>query len=140
MSATNVDINTLLSDLGRPTRRGVRKCPQCGSYISDSLHELITSISIFRYSIRSSLFGLHSYSKSFNAICIKTFPIFCLRSWISKSILGTINGTRGISCKNGVCTHVFKELPPERRRLHLVPFPWSQNLWSIRIIDGPCNV
>lgn len=51
----------LLSDLGKATRRGVRRCPQCG----------------------------------------------------------TINGTRGLSCKNSLCDMVFKEIIEKPRRVNL---------------------
>ena len=29
---------------------------------------------------------------------------------------GTLNGTRGVSCKNGACNYVFKEVVVERRK------------------------
>ena len=48
-------------DLGKATKRGVRKCPQCG----------------------------------------------------------TINGTRGLSCKNSLCDMVFKESLEKPRRVNL---------------------
>ena len=51
----------LFADLGKATRRGIRKCPQCG----------------------------------------------------------TINGTRGMSCKNSLCDMVFKESLDKPRRVNL---------------------
>ena len=51
----------ILGDLGKATKRGIRKCPQCG----------------------------------------------------------TLNGTRGLSCKNSLCDMVFKEIIEKPRRLNL---------------------
>ena len=31
--STNVGIEALLSDLGKATRRGTRRCPQCGMFV-----------------------------------------------------------------------------------------------------------
>ena len=33
---------------------------------------------------------------------------------------GTMNGTRGVSCKNGACNFIFKEVVKDRRKLNLV--------------------
>ena len=55
------DRKTVLGDLGKATKRGIRRCPQCG----------------------------------------------------------TINGTRGLSCKNSLCDVVFKEIAEKPKRVNL---------------------
>ena len=77
----------ILGDLGKATKRGVRKCPQCG----------------------------------------------------------TLNGTRGLSCKNSLCDMVFKEIIDKPRKLNLEackliteqgssPCNWT-TIFSIRVKD-----
>ena len=82
MSLTPDKLKALFEDLGKPTMRGVRKCPKCG----------------------------------------------------------TLNGTRGISCKNKDCDVVFKER--EKKKGHSADavkiLTGSSQLFSVRLRDrGP---
>ena len=75
--------NSKVTDLGKPTMRGIRKCPKCG----------------------------------------------------------TINGTRGLTCKNKACKMVFKEAESKTRKLTEAVRLYTEdnsNIFSVRLRDkGP---
>ena len=79
---SNLKKNQPFGDLGKATKRGIRRCPQCG----------------------------------------------------------TVNGTRGLSCKNSLCDMVFKEIIEKPKKVNLDPCkiicdqgsPWT-TFYSVRV-------